>query len=145
MRVSPLRERVDRKRVGNYELGNTLGEGTFGKVKYAVNTLTKEEVAIKVLSKDKIYEQNIGQQIKREIAILKQITTTTQRKSNDASRHVVQLYEVLASKTKLYLVLELVKGGELFDIRTLAWFTASRADNVTEDVLFAARLSVAGM
>lgn len=36
------------KRVGKYELGRTLGEGTFGKVKFAVNTETREMVAIKV-------------------------------------------------------------------------------------------------
>lgn len=32
------------KRVGRYEVGKTLGEGTFGKVKYAVNTETGEKV-----------------------------------------------------------------------------------------------------
>lgn len=32
------------KRVGKYEIGKTLGEGTFGKVKYAVNTETGEKV-----------------------------------------------------------------------------------------------------
>jgi hypothetical protein len=33
------------KRVGKYEIGKTLGEGTFGKVKYAVNTETGEKVS----------------------------------------------------------------------------------------------------
>ena len=36
------------KCVGNYELYRTLGEGSYGKVKYGVNKLTKEAVAIKV-------------------------------------------------------------------------------------------------
>jgi len=36
------------KRVGKYEIGKTLGEGSFGKVKYAVNVETGEAVAIKV-------------------------------------------------------------------------------------------------
>ena len=49
----------------------------------------------------------MGLQIKREVHIMKQI--------KDKNPHVVQLYEVLASKTKIYLVMELVKGGELFD------------------------------
>jgi serine/threonine protein kinase len=31
--------------VGKYEIGKTLGEGTFGKVKYAVNTETGEKVS----------------------------------------------------------------------------------------------------
>ena len=39
------------KKVGKYEIGRTLGEGTFGKVKYAVNSETAERVAIKILDK----------------------------------------------------------------------------------------------
>lgn len=44
-------------------------------------------------------------QIKREIRILKHL------------RHpnVVDLKQVMASKTKIYMVMELVAGGELFD------------------------------
>ncbi|GMH51426.1 hypothetical protein TrST_g4613 [Triparma strigata] len=93
------------KKVGKYEIGQTLGEGTFGKVKYAVNTETQEAVAIKVLDKEKIQQQNMGNQIKKEISIMKVV------------RHpnIVQLIEVLASRTKIFIVLELVTGGELFD------------------------------
>jgi serine/threonine protein kinase len=32
----------------------TLGEGTFGKVKLGIHTITKEKVAIKILEKSKI-------------------------------------------------------------------------------------------
>eukprot|EP00605_Chrysophyceae_sp_TOSAG23-4_P002403 GSChrysophyteH1.ASY1.ANO1.2661.1 assembled CDS len=63
------------KRVGKYELGRTLGEGTFGKVKYAVNVETQEAVAIKVLDKEKIQKQNMGNQIKKEISIMKMLVT----------------------------------------------------------------------
>lgn len=38
------------KKVGKYEIGKTIGEGTFGKVKLAVNTETGEKMAIKVSS-----------------------------------------------------------------------------------------------
>mmetsp|Transcript_42611 Transcript_42611/g.70586 ORF Transcript_42611/g.70586 Transcript_42611/m.70586 type:complete len:493 (-) Transcript_42611:501-1979(-) len=93
------------KKVGKYEIGKTLGEGTFGKVKYAINTETNEAVAIKVLDKEKIQKQNMGSQIKKEISIMKMIK----------HRHVVQLLEVLASRTKIFIVLELITGGELFD------------------------------
>lgn len=40
----PARSHLQVKRVGKYEIGKTLGEGTFGKVKYAVNTETGEKV-----------------------------------------------------------------------------------------------------
>ena len=93
------------KRVGKYQLGRTLGEGTFGKVKYAINTETNEAVAIKVLDKEKIQKQNMGNQIKKEISIMKMVKHT----------YIVGMIEVLASKTKIFIVLELVTGGELFD------------------------------
>lgn len=93
------------KKVGKYEIGKTLGEGTFGKVKYAINTETDERVAIKVLDKEKIQKQNMGAQIKKEISIMKMVR----------HRHVVVLREVLASRTKIFIVLELITGGELFD------------------------------
>lgn len=93
------------KKVGKYELGRTLGEGTFGKVKYAVNSETNEAVAIKVLDKESIQRQNMGNQIKKEISIMKMVN----------HKHIVSLIEVLASKAKIFIVLELVTGGELFD------------------------------
>ncbi len=45
------------RQVGNYVLLKTLGEGTFGKVKLGVHTLTGEKVAIKVLEKDRIVDK----------------------------------------------------------------------------------------
>lgn len=48
---------------------------------------------------------NMGKQVKKEISIMKLI------------RHpsVVSLVEVLVSKTKIFIVLQLVTGGELFE------------------------------
>ncbi|XP_044496393.1 CBL-interacting serine/threonine-protein kinase 23 isoform X1 [Mangifera indica] len=92
-------------RVGKYELGRTLGEGSFAKVKFARNVETGENVAIKILDKDKVLKHKMIGQIKREISTMKLI------------RHpnVIRMYEVMASKTKIYIVLEFVTGGELFD------------------------------
>ncbi|XP_028553407.1 CBL-interacting serine/threonine-protein kinase 9-like isoform X3 [Dendrobium catenatum] len=95
----------DRTRVGRYELGRTLGEGSFAKVKFARNVQTGENVAIKVLDKNQVLRHKMVEQIKREISTMKLIKHP----------NVVQLYEVMASKTKIYIVLEFVDGGELFD------------------------------
>ncbi|XP_059668775.1 CBL-interacting serine/threonine-protein kinase 23-like isoform X1 [Cornus florida] len=94
-----------RTRVGKYELGRTLGEGSFAKVKFARNLETGENVAIKILNKEKVLKHKMIGQIKREISTMKLI------------RHpnVIRMYEVMASKTKIYIVLEFVTGGELFD------------------------------
>jgi len=67
------------------EIGKTIGEGTFGKVKLATHILTGEKVAIKILEKERIIDVSDVERVAREIHILKLI------------RHpnIVQLYEVL--------------------------------------------------
>ncbi|XP_051128204.1 CBL-interacting serine/threonine-protein kinase 23-like [Andrographis paniculata] len=94
-----------RTRVGRYELGRTLGEGSFAKVKFARNLETEENVAIKILDKEKLLKHKMISQIKREISTMKLI------------RHpnVIRMFEVMASKTRVYIVMEFVTGGELFD------------------------------
>ncbi|KAI8020819.1 CBL-interacting serine/threonine-protein kinase 24-like isoform X1 [Camellia sinensis] len=93
------------RKVGKYEVGRTIGEGTFAKVKFAQNMETGESVAVKVMVKSSILKHKMVDQIKREISIMKIV------------RHpnIVRLHEVLASQTKIYIVLEFVTGGELFD------------------------------
>ncbi|CAL9092564.1 CBL-interacting protein kinase [Musa troglodytarum] len=94
-----------RTRVGKYELGRTLGEGSFAKVKYARDVRTGNSFAIKILDKQQVLRHKMVEQIKREISTMKLIKHP----------NVVQIYEVMASKTKIYIVLEFVEGGELFD------------------------------
>ncbi|XVF34646.1 hypothetical protein REPUB_Repub18cG0076800 [Reevesia pubescens] len=93
------------RKLGKYEVGRTIGEGTFAKVKFAQNTDTGESVAMKVMAKSTILKHRMVDQIKREISIMKM------------ARHpnIVRLHEVLASRTKVYIILEFVSGGELFD------------------------------
>lgn len=93
------------RKAGKYEVGRTIGEGTFAKVKFAQNTETGESVAMKILDRSTIIKHKMVEQIKREISIMKLV------------RHpyVVRLHEVLASRTKIYIILEFITGGELFD------------------------------
>lgn len=88
-----------------YEIGKILGQGTFAKVHHARNLKTGMSVAIKIIDKKKILKVGMIEQIKREISVMRMV------------RHpnVVELYEVLATKTKIYFVMEYVKGGELFN------------------------------
>ncbi|XP_022892493.1 CBL-interacting serine/threonine-protein kinase 3-like [Olea europaea var. sylvestris] len=94
-----------KRKIGKYEVGRTIGEGTFAKVKFAKNSETGQPVALKILDKDKVLKHKIAEQIKREVATMKLIKHP----------NVVRLYEVMASKTKIFIVLEFVTGGELFD------------------------------
>ncbi|KAJ8528171.1 hypothetical protein K7X08_021863 [Anisodus acutangulus] len=94
-----------KRKLGKYELGKTIGEGTFAKVKFARNTETGENVAIKVLAKSTILKHKMVEQIKREISIMKIVSHPC----------IVRLHEVLASRAKIYIIQEFVTGGELFD------------------------------
>ncbi|KVH88847.1 CBL-interacting serine/threonine-protein kinase 6-like [Cynara cardunculus var. scolymus] len=89
---------------GKYELGRQLGHGTFAKVYHARNVHTGKSVAMKVVGKEKVIKVGMMDQIKREISVMKMV------------RHpnIVELYEVMASKSKIYFAMELVRGGELF-------------------------------
>lgn len=51
------------RRVGKYEVGRTIGEGTFAKVKFAQNTETGESVAMKVLDRATIIKHNMVDQV----------------------------------------------------------------------------------
>jgi 5'-AMP-activated protein kinase catalytic alpha subunit len=93
------------KKIGKYELHRTLGEGSFGKVKYAIHTETNEPVAIKILDKETLRKKNMSAQIKKEIALMRLIN----------HRHVIGIKDVFATATNIFIVLELVEGGELFD------------------------------
>ncbi|XP_004500345.1 CBL-interacting protein kinase 18 [Cicer arietinum] len=88
-----------------YELGRLLGQGTFGKVYYARSAVTNQSVAIKAIDKDKVMRTGQGDRIKREISVMK------------LARHpnIIQLFEVMATKSKIFFVIEYAKGGELFN------------------------------
>ncbi|KAH0862288.1 hypothetical protein HID58_079499 [Brassica napus] len=92
-------------RVGKYELGRTLGEGNSAKVKLATDTVSGQSFAVKIIDKSRTSRINVPFQIKREIRTLKVLKHP----------NIVRLHEVLASKTKIYMVLECVTGGDLFD------------------------------
>lgn len=91
-------------RVGKYLLFETLGEGAFGKVKLGVHEDTGEQVAVKVMDKSDIKAQEMTMNVRREIAIMKALK----------HKNIVNLRHVLTSATKLYVVMDLVTGGELF-------------------------------
>lgn len=51
------------KTVGKYEMGRTIGQGTFAKVKFAVDTDTGDAFAIKVLAKSTILKHKMVHQV----------------------------------------------------------------------------------
>jgi 5'-AMP-activated protein kinase catalytic alpha subunit len=91
--------------LSNYRLGKTLGIGSFGKVKIAEHILTGNKVAIKILNRKKIKQMEMEEKVKREIKILRLFMHP----------HIIRLYEVIETPTDIYVVMEYVRSGELFD------------------------------
>lgn len=75
------------------------------RVKIAVHRPTNVRVAVKIMDKGEIRAQEFTSQVRREIYVMRRLS----------HRHIVRMHEVLTSDTKLYIVMELVTGGELFD------------------------------
>jgi len=91
--------------IGPYKLGQTLGVGTFGKVKVATHAQTEQKVAIKIINKRKMEQMNMHEKIRREINILQFLKHP----------HVIRLYELIDTPSDIFMVMEYVPGGELFD------------------------------
>ncbi|KAJ1422918.1 Serine/threonine-protein kinase, active site [Sesbania bispinosa] len=89
---------------GKYELGRVLGCGAFAKVYYARNVQTGQSVAVKIINKKKLAGTGLAGNVKREISIMSRLHHP----------HIVRLHEVLATKTKIFFVMDFVRGGELF-------------------------------
>nr|BBG74243.1 AMP-activated protein kinase alpha [Riptortus pedestris] len=92
-------------KIGHYILGQTLGVGTFGKVKIGEHQLTKHKVAVKILNRQKIKSLDVVGKIRREIQNLKLFRHP----------HIIKLYQVISTPTDIFMIMEYVSGGELFD------------------------------
>uniref|UniRef100_A0A2P2JJP5 non-specific serine/threonine protein kinase n=3 Tax=Rhizophora mucronata TaxID=61149 RepID=A0A2P2JJP5_RHIMU len=91
--------------LSNYKLGKTLGIGSFGKVKIAEHALTGYKVAVKILNRRRIKNMDMEEKVRREIKILRLFMHP----------HIIRLYEVIETPLDIYVVMEYVKSGELFD------------------------------
>jgi len=98
-------EPVQLSKIGHYILGETLGFGTFGKVKTAKHQLTGHKVAVKILNRNKIKNLDVVGKIRREIQNLKLFRHP----------HIIKLYQVISTPNDIFMIMEYVSGGELFD------------------------------
>ncbi|XP_063303225.1 NUAK family SNF1-like kinase 1 [Pelobates fuscus] len=88
-----------------YELQETLGKGTYGKVKRAIERFSGRVVAIKSIRKDKIRDEQDMVHIRREIEIM----------SSLSHPHIISIYEVFENKDKIVIIMEYASKGELYD------------------------------
>ncbi|XP_061524896.1 serine/threonine-protein kinase DCLK2-like isoform X2 [Phycodurus eques] len=89
-----------------YNIGKVIGDGNFAVVKECVERSTGQEFALKIIDKARCCGKE--HLIENEVAVLRRV------------RHpsIIQLIEVDETPSQLFLVMELVKGGDLFDAIT---------------------------
>jgi len=92
------------KKVGKYELGRVLGSGAFSTVKLGMDE-SGRQVAVKVIEKEQVIREKLEEQLKLEISIMRSLNHP----------NIVRLFDVLQTSNNIYIILELVTGGELFD------------------------------
>ena len=92
-------------RVGNYLIKNTLGSGTFGKVKLGIYLPTQEKVAVKILEKSKMTEKDDQIRLEREFEMLSQFNHP----------NLIMVTEIFESDNNYYTVMDYCEGGELFN------------------------------
>jgi len=99
-------ERRKEVKFGEYILGQTLGEGEFGKVKMGWKRDGSTQVAIKLIRRETLGSNpNRLPKIYREIAILRELEHP----------NIVRLHEMVETERHIGIILEYASGGELFD------------------------------
>uniref|UniRef100_L7N3N9 Serine/threonine-protein kinase DCLK2 n=1 Tax=Xenopus tropicalis TaxID=8364 RepID=L7N3N9_XENTR len=89
-----------------YKIGKVIGDGNFAVVKECVERSTGKEFALKIIDKAKCCGKE--HLIENEVSILRQVKHP----------NIIMLIEEMDTTAELYLVMELVKGGDLFDAIT---------------------------
>ncbi|KAF2401882.1 kinase-like protein [Trichodelitschia bisporula] len=93
-------------RFGEYYLGQTLGEGEFGKVKLGWKRDGGVQVAVKLIRRDALgTNPSRLPKIYREISILRGLQHP----------NIVRLHEMVETERHIGIILEYASGGELFD------------------------------
>ncbi|XP_040580561.1 uncharacterized protein [Lepeophtheirus salmonis] len=91
-------------RVGFYEVERTIGRGNFAVVKLAKHKITKTQVAIKIIDKTQLDKANL-EKMYREVEIMKLLN----------HQHIIKLFQVMETKSLLYIVSEYASKGEIFE------------------------------
>lgn len=95
------------KRVGDYLLGEKLGEGSFAKVRVGLHVLSREKVAVKIINKEKARKDPyVYKNLRREGRLLQR----------GHHKHVIGIYDTLETENNYYLITELISGGEMIDM-----------------------------
>ena len=96
---------TDKQSLLNYDFKTTIGQGTFGKVKMAINKKTNEKVAVKILNKKQIELKKEMYLVQRELDIIPKFNHI----------NVIKVLQILQDEKNYYIIMEYCENGELFD------------------------------
>lgn len=106
-----------------YDMGKKIGDGNFADVRQCVDKITKKEFALKIVDKAKVRGKE--EMIRDEIDIMRRCKHP----------NIVRMYEDYDSPRHIYLVMELITGGDLFDaISSSVKFTESVTRTYVKDI-----------
>ncbi|KAK7391755.1 hypothetical protein VNO78_20176 [Psophocarpus tetragonolobus] len=91
--------------LGKYQLIRLLGRGSFAKVYQARSLVDGATVAVKIIDKSKTVNAGMEPRIIREIDAMRRL---------HHHPNILKIHEVMATKTKIHLIVEYAAGGELF-------------------------------
>lgn len=91
------------KQVGDYELKNRIGRGNYADVYLGVHVKTREQYAVKVISKEKFSHPKLIAGLESEVKIMKEFN----------HRNILSLKKYFSSANNFYLVMEYCAGGDL--------------------------------
>ena len=94
-----------KKIIGDYLIKETIGKGTFSRVKLGIHMKTGKKVAIKILDKSKIVEKEDLERIIREMEILSEMSHP----------NIIKVYQIFENPQNYYIIMEYCEGGELFN------------------------------
>jgi serine/threonine protein kinase len=92
-------------KLDSYKIEETIGEGTYGKVKLATHIKLNEKVAIKFIDKKKLTNKGDDERMKNEISIITQLNHP----------NILKAFEVFEDETNYYIVMERPTKGDLFN------------------------------
>ena len=92
-------------KIGNYLIKKTLGKGTFGKVKLGIFLPKNKKVAVKILEKKRLKDEDDEIRLKREFEMLQQFSHP----------NVITVSEIFESEDAYFTIMEYCDGGELFN------------------------------
>lgn len=120
-----------------YELGQVIGKGSTSEVKKCRDRRTGAEYACKIIDKSKIKNKfsPLLEQFENEIEVLMRLQQVKQHPN------IIRLEDVFITDTTIFMIMELMKGGELFDyVVTRQYLSEAEASSIIRKVTSAVSL-----